>query len=94
MCSATLRVNGEKRGTTGDLLVRPLDFTGVRQFSPKRRPFAHAVEVYVVLGGKPIYLRQFDFDLDLLGNIMEWIHQRIRTVKSIAYIHIQKFLDN
>lgn len=54
---------------TGDLLVRPLDFAGVRQFLPKRRAFAHAVETYAVLGGMPGYLRQFDFDRDLLDNI-------------------------
>lgn len=36
---------------TGDLLVRPLDFVGVRQFLPKRRPFAQALEIYAVLGG-------------------------------------------
>jgi len=58
---------------TGDLLVRPLDFVGVRQFLPKRRPFAQAVEIYAVLGGMPGYLHQFDFDLDLLGNIRERI---------------------
>ncbi len=58
---------------TGDLLVRPLDFTGARQFLPKRRPFTQAVEVYAVLGGMPGYLQQFDFDLDLLGNIRERI---------------------
>ena len=58
---------------TGDLFVRPLDFAGARQFLPKRRPFAQAVEVYAVLGGMPGYLRQFDFDLDLLGNIREQI---------------------
>jgi len=54
---------------TGDLLVRPLDFAGARQFLPKRRPFAQAVEIYAVLGGMPGYLRQFDFDADLLDNI-------------------------
>jgi len=54
---------------TGDLLVRPLDFAGVRQFLPKRRGFAHAVQAYAVLGGMPGYLRQFDFDADLLENI-------------------------
>ncbi|MBP1779256.1 MAG: hypothetical protein H6Q86_5267 [candidate division NC10 bacterium] len=58
---------------TGDLLVRPLDFAGVRQFLPKRRPFAQAVEVYAVLGGMPGYLRQFDFDRALLDNIREQI---------------------
>jgi AAA+ ATPase superfamily predicted ATPase len=58
---------------TGDLLVRPLDFTGVRQFLPKRRPFTQAVEVYAVLGGMPGYLRQFDSGADLLDNIREQI---------------------
>ena len=58
---------------TGDLLVRPLDFAGARQFLPKRRPFAQAVEVYAVLGGMPGYLRQFDFDRALLDNIREQI---------------------
>jgi AAA+ ATPase superfamily predicted ATPase len=58
---------------TGDLLVRPLDFAGVRQFLPKRRPFAHAVEAYAVLGGMPGYLRQFDFDRDALDNIRDQI---------------------
>jgi AAA+ ATPase superfamily predicted ATPase len=58
---------------TGDLLVRPLDFAGVRQFLPKRRPFAHAVEAYAVLGGMPGYLRQFDFDRDVLDNIRDQI---------------------
>jgi AAA+ ATPase superfamily predicted ATPase len=58
---------------TGDLLVRPLDFAGVRQFLPKRRPFVHAVEAYAVLGGMPGYLRQFDFNRELLDNIREQI---------------------
>jgi AAA+ ATPase superfamily predicted ATPase len=56
---------------TGDLLVRPLDFAGVRQFLPKRWSFEQCVEVYAVLGGMPGYLRQFDLDTDLLGNIRE-----------------------
>ncbi|MCX5733275.1 MAG: ATP-binding protein [candidate division NC10 bacterium] len=58
---------------TGDLLVRPLDFAGVRQFLPKRRPFAHAVEAYAVLGGMPGYLRQFDYSRNLADNIREQI---------------------
>jgi uncharacterized protein len=58
---------------TGDLLVRPLDFAGVRQFLPKRRPFAQAVGIYAVLGGMPGYLHQFDFARDLLDNIRERI---------------------
>jgi hypothetical protein len=58
---------------TGDLLVRPLDFAGVRQFLPKRHPFAHAVETYAVLGGMPGYLRQFDYSRNLADNIREQI---------------------
>ena len=58
---------------TGDLLVRPLDFTGVRQFLPRRRPFAQAVALYAVLGGMPGYLRQFDVDADLVSNIRQQI---------------------
>lgn len=94
MCSETLPTNGEKGETTIDLLARPLDFTGVRQFSPKRRPFAHAAEVYGVLGGKPGYLLQFDFDLDLLCNTMGRIRQVNETDKSKGYIHTQECLDN
>ncbi|MFQ5830502.1 MAG: ATP-binding protein [Candidatus Methylomirabilia bacterium] len=58
---------------TGDLLVRPLDFAGVRQFLPKRWSFEKCVEVYAVLGGMPGYLQQFDLDADLEENIREQI---------------------
>jgi AAA+ ATPase superfamily predicted ATPase len=58
---------------TGDLLVRPLDFIGLRQFLPKRWSFEQCVEVYAVLGGMPGYLRQFDTDADLTTNVRERI---------------------
>lgn len=45
---------------TGDLLVRPLDFAGVRKFLPKSWSFERCVEVYAVLGGMPGYLQQAD----------------------------------
>ncbi len=54
---------------TGDLLVRPLEFSGVRQFLPKRWPFERWVEVYAILGGMPGYLQQFDWEADLRENI-------------------------
>lgn len=58
---------------TGDLLVRPLDFAGVRQFLPRRWPFEQSVEIYAVLGGMPGYLRQFDFGQDVMRNIRSQI---------------------
>lgn len=58
---------------TGDLLVRPLDFAGVRTFLPRRWPFERCVEVYAVLGGMPGYLRQFDWDASLEDNVREHI---------------------
>lgn len=54
---------------TGDLVVRPLNFSGVRQFLPKRWSFEQCVEVYAVLGGMPGYLHQFDLDADLEKNV-------------------------
>lgn len=57
----------------GDLLVRPLDFAGVRQFLPRRWTFEQRVEVYALLGGMPGYLRQFDFESDLVHNIRSQI---------------------
>ena len=58
---------------TGDLLVLPLDFSGVRQFLPKRWSFEKRVEVYAVLGGMPGYLRQFDPSATLEANVREQI---------------------
>lgn len=54
---------------TGDLLVRPLDFEGVRRFLPARRPFEERAGVYAILGGMPGYLRQFDGTVDLEENV-------------------------
>jgi len=53
---------------TGDLRVRPLDYSGVRQFFPKRWSFEKSVEVYALLGGMPGYLRQFDVNASLEDN--------------------------
>lgn len=58
---------------TGDLLVRPLDFSGVQQFLPKRWSFEKRVEIYAVVGGMPGYLHQFDLDAPLEENIREQI---------------------
>ncbi len=58
---------------TGDLLVLPLDFSGVRQFLPARWQFEKRVEVYAVLGGMPGYLRQFDLGARLEENVREQI---------------------
>lgn len=54
---------------TGDLLVQPLDFSGVRQFLPRRWPFERCVEVYAIFGGMPGYLHQFDPNAGLEGNV-------------------------
>ncbi|MBI4609170.1 MAG: ATP-binding protein [Candidatus Rokubacteria bacterium] len=54
---------------TGDLLVLPLDFSGVREFLPKRWSFEKCVEVYALLGGMPGYLRQFDLRAGLDENV-------------------------
>jgi hypothetical protein len=54
---------------TGDLQVRPLDYSGVRQFFPKRWSFEKSVEVYALLGGMPGYLRQFDANTSLEDNV-------------------------
>jgi AAA+ ATPase superfamily predicted ATPase len=56
---------------TGDLLVRPLDFSGVLEFLPRHWPFERRVEVYAVLGGMPGYLQQFDPDADLEKNVRQ-----------------------
>jgi AAA+ ATPase superfamily predicted ATPase len=58
---------------TGDLLVQPLDFSGVRQFLPKGWSFEKCVEVYAILGGMPGYLRQFDPKVNLGENVREKI---------------------
>ncbi|MBI4482712.1 MAG: ATP-binding protein [Acidobacteria bacterium] len=58
---------------TGDLWVRPLDFSGVRQFLPKHWSFEKCVEAYAALGGMPGYLRQFSVDADLEENLREQI---------------------
>lgn len=58
---------------TGDLVMLPLDFSGVRQFLPRRWPFEKCVEVYALLGGMPGYLRQFDSGTDLEENVREQI---------------------
>lgn len=58
---------------SGDLLVLPLDFSGVRQFLPKRWSFEKSVEVYALLGGMPGYLRQFDLGAGLEQNVREQI---------------------
>jgi AAA+ ATPase superfamily predicted ATPase len=58
---------------TGDLLVRPLDFSGVRQFLPKRWSFERCVAIYAILGGMPGYLRQFDPSTGLEENLRERI---------------------
>jgi hypothetical protein len=58
---------------TGDLLVRPLDFAGVRQFLPKRWSFEQHVEIYAILGGMPGYLQRLDLDADLEQNVREQI---------------------
>ena len=50
---------------TGDLLVRPLEFSGVRRYLPRRCSFEKCVAVYAILGGMPGYLRQFDPSADL-----------------------------
>jgi len=58
---------------TGDLQVRPLDFSGVRQFLPKPWSFEKCVEVYAVLGGMPGYLSQFDLKANLEENVRKQI---------------------
>ncbi|MFQ5882038.1 MAG: ATP-binding protein [Candidatus Methylomirabilales bacterium] len=58
---------------TGDLLVQPLDYSGVQQFLPKRWSFEKCVEVYALLGGMPGYLRQFDLDANLEKNVRDQI---------------------
>ncbi len=58
---------------SGDLLVLPLDFPGVRQFLPKRWAFEKCVQVYALLGGMPGYLRQFDPGADLEKNVQQQI---------------------
>jgi len=58
---------------SGDLLVLPLDFSGVRQFLPKRWSFEKRVEVYALLGGMPGYLRQFDLGAGLKENVQQQI---------------------
>ncbi len=58
---------------TGDLLLLPLDFSGVRQFLPRRWSFDKCVEVYALLGGMPGYLRQFDLRAGLEENVREQI---------------------
>lgn len=58
---------------TGDLLVRPLDFSGVRQFLPKRWSFERCAEVFAVLGGMPGYVNKFDLDADLKANVRHQI---------------------
>jgi len=65
---------------TGDLLVRPLDFTGLRQFVPKRWSFEQCVQLYAVLGGMPGYLRQFDTADDLTTNV------RLRILEPGAFL--------
>ncbi len=70
MESETLGQRGPLYGRrTGDLLVRPLDFAGVRKFLPRRWSFERCVEIYAVLGGMPGYLQQFDLEADLWENI-------------------------
>ncbi|MBI1894037.1 MAG: ATP-binding protein [Candidatus Rokubacteria bacterium] len=58
---------------SGDLLIQPLDFSGVRQFLPKHWSFEKCVEVYAMLGGMPGYLRQFDPKANLEENVREKI---------------------
>jgi len=58
---------------TGDLPVWPLDFSGVRQFLPKRWPFDRCAEAYAILGGMPGYLHQFDLNAELEGNVRQEI---------------------
>ena len=58
---------------TGDFLVQPLDFSGVRQFLPRRSSFEKCIEVYAVLGGMPGYLHQLDLKANLGENVREKI---------------------
>lgn len=58
---------------TGDLLVEPLTFSGVRQFFPKRWSFERCVEAYAMLGGMPGYLSQIDPKANLEENVREEI---------------------
>lgn len=54
---------------TGDLHVRPLEFSAVREFFPRRVGFARSAEVYATLGGMPGYLAHVDARRDLEANV-------------------------